>query len=80
MWSIGVIAFILLTGHPLQNDDARSCETISASAGAKDFISKLLTADPVKRLTAQQALRHDWMVTTLHQCNLVGAFKKMKII
>jgi calcium/calmodulin-dependent protein kinase I len=34
----------------------------SVSADAKDLISKLLTVDPAKRLSASGALKHKWMV------------------
>ena len=36
-------------------------EGVSASKTAKDFISKLLVADPKKRLSVDEALRHPWV-------------------
>lgn len=33
------------------------------SKSAKDLINKLVEVDPNKRLTAEEALRHEWMAT-----------------
>lgn len=35
----------------------------SVSHQAKDFIQRLLQSDPAARLTAQQAIRHPWVLT-----------------
>jgi len=34
----------------------------SVSEGAKDLVSKILTADPAKRLKGSEILRHPWMM------------------
>lgn len=77
IWSIGIIAYILLCGYaPFSGDD--DAETLyliehaalqfpqeewsSISPAAKDFCSCLLNRDPVKRPTASQALEHPWIV------------------
>lgn len=67
MWSIGVILFILLSGSPPFNgkDDAEILRKVKdgkfeftqkvwadISEDAKDLISKLLTFDPSRRLSA----------------------------
>eukprot|EP01092_Planopodium_desertum_P003606 TRINITY_DN16666_c0_g1_i4.p1 TRINITY_DN16666_c0_g1~~TRINITY_DN16666_c0_g1_i4.p1 ORF type:complete len:278 (-),score=68.07 TRINITY_DN16666_c0_g1_i4:70-813(-) len=76
MWSIGVIAYILLCGFPPFYGDTipEIFEQIMAadfeypddywkgiSKSAKDFINKLLVVDPKKRLTARDALSHPWL-------------------
>jgi len=76
MWSVGVITYILLCGFPpFYNDNvAQLFETIinadfdyppdywdHISDDAIDFIDNLLVADPAKRMTATEALRHCWL-------------------
>lgn len=75
-WSIGIIAYILLSGnHPFNCSDQtklfneiKNCEYnfddqewANISDDAKDFISKILVADPKQRLTAAQMMEHPWM-------------------
>ncbi|KAJ3407474.1 hypothetical protein HDU80_008658 [Chytriomyces hyalinus] len=76
LWSLGVITYILLCGYaPFWGEDQPALfEEIVAcryafededwgqiSESAKDLISKLLTVDPEKRLTAAEALKHPWL-------------------
>ena len=78
LWSIGVILYILLTGRPPfdGNDDEEILENVKKgvydkwsypfpllSSQAKDLIVKLLQYDPKKRLSAEQALEHQWFKT-----------------
>jgi len=80
MWSLGVIVFMLLAGHPpfyggTRRDVAMkivSGEPDWASAAAKwqsvsrdgvDFVLRLLTKDPGRRPSAQQALGLRWVST-----------------
>uniref|UniRef100_A0A3Q1F5E3 Serine/threonine-protein kinase H1-like n=1 Tax=Acanthochromis polyacanthus TaxID=80966 RepID=A0A3Q1F5E3_9TELE len=78
MWALGVIAYIVLSGCMPFEDDSRTrlYRSIvrgkysfhgnpwpSVSALAKDFIARLLLSDPATRLTADQAVRHPWVVT-----------------
>jgi len=76
MWSLGVIAFILLGGYPPfieenQRDLFRKIRKGQyefheeywggVSSEAKGLIASLLTVNPEKRLTAESALNHEWM-------------------
>jgi len=77
MWSLGVTAFMLLTGYcPFSDEDGEESMRRSIKKGeftvqdswneistpAADFVRKLLTVNPVCRLSAQEALRHPFMV------------------
>lgn len=76
VWSIGVITYILLCGYPPFYGDSDHQIFDSVKAGqfdfpspewdtisdtAKDFVCCLLKLDPSKRLTAAQALNHEWI-------------------
>eukprot|EP00916_Digyalum_oweni_P006254 GHVL01010808.1.p1 GENE.GHVL01010808.1~~GHVL01010808.1.p1 ORF type:complete len:236 (+),score=27.34 GHVL01010808.1:427-1134(+) len=75
MWSLGVIVYMLLSGHPpFYGNPANVIKDIkkgrfsmqsgiwkNISLKAKDFISKLIEPDPKKRLTARDALQHNWL-------------------
>jgi serine/threonine protein kinase len=77
MWSLGVIVYILLGGYPpfIEQNQRELFRKIrkgqyefheeywgSVSADAKDLISCLLTVNPSKRLSAEEALKHKWMM------------------
>ncbi|CAM9422057.1 unnamed protein product, partial [Laminaria digitata] len=76
MWSVGVIAYILLCGFPPFYDENSSAMFKAIKAGrydfpspfwddiqpgAKDMIGCLLMLDTEKRYTAQQLLQHPWV-------------------
>lgn len=77
LWSVGVIAFVMLCGRPPfnGNDDDKVFARIlkgkfsmdtphwhGISDVAKDFVRNLLQMDPTKRMTADEALEHPWIV------------------
>jgi calcium-dependent protein kinase len=79
IWSVGVIAYILLSGkYPFNGNTEKeiasgivegkyqmdSKEWTYVSQPAKDFVSSLLTYDPDKRPTASQALASPWLRKT----------------
>lgn len=76
IWSVGVVAYILICGYPPFNGDTdpEIFKTIktgsftfpskgwsSVSDECKDFIKCLLRRDPRKRFTAEEALMHPWI-------------------
>jgi calcium-dependent protein kinase len=76
IWSIGVIAYILLCGFaPFAGDsdldtlhlvrtgplEFPSPEWDDISAEAKDFVTQLLDRDPITRPTADEAMHHPWI-------------------
>jgi calcium-dependent protein kinase len=76
MWAVGVIAHLLLTrGLPFGGkDDAEQARAIVAcdvdfetpawlgiGRQAREFVARLLRADPADRMTADEALRHPWL-------------------
>ena len=77
MWSLGVIIYIILGGYPpfIEQNQRELFRKIrrgqyefheeywgSVSTDAKDMIKCLLTVQPAKRMTANQALQHKWML------------------
>jgi serine/threonine protein kinase len=78
MWSIGVIAYNMLTGIPpfyettesLTQSKIRlgefSCKypnfEHNVSEEGRDFVLALLQVDPAKRLTPEAALKHPWIL------------------
>nr|CAD2163388.1 unnamed protein product [Meloidogyne enterolobii] len=76
VWSIGVIAYILLCGYPPfydENDANLFAQIIKGeyefdspywdeiSDSAKDFISHLMCCSPEQRYSCEQALAHPWI-------------------
>ncbi|XP_056679333.1 myosin light chain kinase family member 4 isoform X2 [Monodelphis domestica] len=93
MWSVGVIAYMLLSGlSPFLGDsDAETLSNILAcswdleeeefqgiSEEAKEFISKLLIKEKSWRISASEALKHPWLSDhNLHR--RLNSQKKKKI-
>mmetsp|Transcript_40642 Transcript_40642/g.105504 ORF Transcript_40642/g.105504 Transcript_40642/m.105504 type:complete len:260 (-) Transcript_40642:64-843(-) len=76
LWSVGIIAYILLCGYPpfrgrTVNDTLRIIlrgrfnfperEWSRISQSAIDLISRLLVQDPKQRLSAEEVLKHPWL-------------------
>jgi len=87
LWSVGVVAYILLCGYPPFNGSDKdemhratlrgryhfpSEEWNDVSHSAKDFIRRLLQMDPRKRMTARQALDHPWIVRHSNSSAVMG--------
>merc|ERR1712194_481435 len=80
MWSYGVTVFILLMGYmPFSGTEDQQTNAIkqgkwkkkekewkNISPSAQDFISSLLVVDTKKRLSAEDALKHNWMAKRAH--------------
>mmetsp|Transcript_41959 Transcript_41959/g.88086 ORF Transcript_41959/g.88086 Transcript_41959/m.88086 type:complete len:409 (+) Transcript_41959:304-1530(+) len=77
LWSVGVVAYILLCGYPpfngANNDETHrsvlrgqynfpSRDWKGISSNARQFIRQLLQMDPTKRMTAEEALNHPWII------------------
>lgn len=76
MWSLGVIVFVLLSGNmPFSGTDAIQTKNITkgafkmkperwntVSAEAQEFTKSLICVDPTRRLDAEQALAHPFIV------------------
>ena len=75
MWSIGVVCYILVSGHvPFMGKTKEETlhlikqgkikwpkNTANLSKSCKDFISSLLCVDISKRLDCSEALNHEWI-------------------
>jgi serine/threonine protein kinase len=76
MWSVGVIIYVALVGYPpfIEEDQrvlfrkvrlGEYCffeeDWIGISQEARDLITRVLQVDPDQRLSASQALKHEWI-------------------
>ena len=87
-----MVAFILLSGTPpfYEEDNFALFEQIKScnyefdvetwknvSDEAKDFIKKILVADPSQRMNCHQMMTHPWMSKALDTTNLSYAKSKL---
>jgi calcium-dependent protein kinase len=84
LWSIGVIVFILLSGHmPFYGKEKAQLRDITegnykmkqehwrgVSSVAKTFVCDLLHMNPERRLTAKTALQHEWIIGSCEEPQL----------
>lgn len=73
-WSLGVILFVLLSATMPFREECLVTDVFSAnidysspawktrSAACRDLIGRLLTVDPAKRCSLEEALQHPWML------------------
>lgn len=90
VWSLGVIVYIMLVGYPPfdDNDIVQLLKKIKyrpvkfggpewelISGEGKQFLTNLLDKDASSRMTAQQALEHDWLKNNCQAAtkNVLGA-------
>jgi calcium/calmodulin-dependent protein kinase I len=93
IWSIGVVAYILLCGFPPFYDESTPALVQQILAGkydfpspfwdqvsenAKSFVRFLLNTDPASRPTAEQALAHPWITSEASSAKLSGTVSKLK--
>ncbi|XP_059407136.1 calcium/calmodulin-dependent protein kinase (CaM kinase) II beta 1 isoform X10 [Carassius carassius] len=97
IWACGVILYILLVGYPpfWDEDQHKLYQQIKAGAydfpspewdtvtpEAKNLINQMLTINPSKRITAQEALKHPWVcqrstvASMMHRQETVECLKK----
>ncbi|XP_063066031.1 calcium/calmodulin-dependent protein kinase type II subunit beta isoform X19 [Engraulis encrasicolus] len=97
IWACGVILYILLVGYPpfWDEDQHKLYQQIKAGAydfpspewdtvtpEAKNLINQMLTINPTKRITADQALKHPWVcqrstvASMMHRQETVECLKK----
>ncbi|XP_028318034.1 calcium/calmodulin-dependent protein kinase type II subunit beta isoform X2 [Gouania willdenowi] len=97
IWACGVILYILLVGYPpfWDEDQHKLYQQIKAGAydfpspewdtvtpEAKNLINQMLTINPTKRISAQEALKHPWVcqrstvASMMHRQETVECLKK----
>jgi calcium-dependent protein kinase len=95
IWSAGVIMYIMLSGSfPFKGDNAsqiseaiklRKIDTTSGiwkkiSPEAQDLLHKMLTIDPNSRISASEALNHNWISSQVKQTYDENLYEKLKSI
>lgn len=67
LWAAGVVIYTLLTGCPLEVNGRITFgrEFRRHPSAAQKFVRSLLCADPQRRATAQEALKHPWLEQAL---------------
>ena len=85
MWSIGVIAYVLLSGvNPTLPKNGgeisfQEPQWDQITETGKDFVKKILVIDPNSRLSVQKALNHPWILNPDRDEPLDDSFQNLKI-
>jgi calcium/calmodulin-dependent protein kinase I len=93
IWSIGVVAYILVCGFPPFYDESTPALVQQITSGryefpspwwdpvsenAKSFVRFLLNTDPATRPSAEQALSHPWLTSEASSAALPSTVSKLK--
>mmetsp|Transcript_66089 Transcript_66089/g.125059 ORF Transcript_66089/g.125059 Transcript_66089/m.125059 type:complete len:530 (-) Transcript_66089:177-1766(-) len=93
LWSLGVVVFILLVGYmPFGGTESHQVQMIRkgkynmrpeawkrVSKEANEFIAALLVVDPEKRMNAEAAINHAWLVKKRKESNTSGEVDKATV-
>ena len=91
MWALGVICYILLSGKlPFSGNTQQETfkliekgkfewpKNIELSKSCKSFINGLLCKNTTKRMSADDALKHEWITDYEHKANDINILDKIK--
>lgn len=83
IWALGIVCYMLVNGvipfygndiesvlKSIQKENLKWQNGIKLSKSCKQFISSLLNKDPSKRLTAEEALNHEWITDQANDIDL----------
>jgi calcium/calmodulin-dependent protein kinase I len=87
MWSLGAVAFLMLTGQSAFRNfaelagycsgtrkfPAEILQEFAVSGEAQDFVASLMLLEPAARPLADKALQHRWMEIVINTAHIVGA-------
>jgi len=91
IWSIGILAFILMTGRPPFNGRSNPAilrsivnkplllpEDIEWSESCKDFLKRILEKNPKKRMSLKAAMAHPWLNGKITTNIPIGVIKALR--
>ena len=95
VWSLGIIAYMLLSGAPpfngdtsdkihyliLNNEPDFSMKMFpKAQASTVDFLKKLLTKDPAKRISIENAFQHPFLQQTTSEYSMTRTVASFEVV